>query len=105
MKKLLITSAIMLMTTGAYALDQNVGTSSEYYGSPLTDHGPAGGKSGQLSATHDHGDDTVKNFAEHGHDQRIVQTPPAGSGSGHMMPAMHDHGDDVVKDYTAHEDK
>ena len=56
MKKLLISSAIMLLTTGAYALDQNVGASSEYYGSALADHGP-GGKSGQLGATHDHGAD------------------------------------------------
>lgn len=101
MKKLLISSAIMLLTTGAYALDQNVDSSSEYYGSALADHGP-GGKSGQLGATHDHGDNTVKNFVEHGHDQRIVQTPRAGSDSGHMMPAMHDHGDNVDKNYNAH---
>jgi hypothetical protein len=104
MKKLLISSAIMLLTTGAFATDQHIGSTSEYYGSPLADHGP-GGKSGQLSATHDHGDNTAKNFVEHGHDQRIVQTTPAGSGSGNMMPAMHDHGDNVEKNYNAHEHK
>lgn len=103
MNKLLIATAIGLISTGAFATDQHIGESSEYYQSPLADHGP-GAKTKMLAPGHDHGDDTQKNFVDHDHDMPVAKTQAASSGSS-SMPGMHDHGDDVRDNYIAHEHK
>ena len=92
----------MLLTTGAFATDQYIGSASEYYWSPLSLITALEANPDSSVRPYDHGDNTVKNLRRTWHDQRIVQTLPAGSDSGHMMPAMHDHGDNVDKNYNAH---
>ena len=96
MNRLLIASAIGLAATVAYATDQHVGDSSEYYQSAINDQGPGG-------ATHDHGDNTVQNFVLHGHDTPIADQSASPEKEGVVQ--VHDHGDNTLRNFIAHEHK
>jgi len=98
MKKLIIATLLTLSSAGAMALDQ-VLDKGEYYNSPLADHS-RGQRTTVLGPNHDHGNDTAKEFVQHGHD-----LPVQPDNHPHMAnPAMHDHGDDTVKDFIKHTD-
>lgn len=98
MKTFITVGAICLLSSSAFAHDKVLGGNSELYGSPLLDHGSTPAVN-TLPLNHDHGDDTVKNFIEHDHDQRIVNVP---TGKVDLNTMPHSHGDDAVKDYTPH---
>lgn len=99
MKKLILITALSLATGGAFALDNHLSGSGEYYQSPLTDHSQ-GSKTEAIGVNHDHGDDTILEFTKHGHDVPVVDKP-ASSGEG-STPKVHDHGEDVIKEYIPH---
>lgn len=100
MKKLILASALALIANGAFALDKNLGNTSEYSQSPLVDHSP-GVKTNSLGADHDHGDNTISDYTPHGHDVPVQKRPQA-SGDDGRTNMMHDHGDDTVKNFTPH---
>lgn len=100
MKTLILASALTLITSGAFALDEYLGGSSEYYQSPLVDHS-RGEKTNALGPHHDHGDNTLRNYIPHGHDVPVLEHPKA-SGDVNPNNMMHDHGDDTIKNFTPH---
>lgn len=102
MKKLIIAGVISLFATTAFALHENVGDSSEFYGSTLTEHGAGSPQTNEVSATHDHGDDTIYNFVEHDHDGKIVAEPVGRNGKNRIDP-LHDHGDDTINNFVEHQ--
>lgn len=100
MKKLILISALTFVTSGAFALDNSLGGSSEYYQSPLLDHGKSE-KTNSLGANHGHGDNTVLDYIPHGHDFPVQEYPEAtGDPDGTNM--MHDHGDDTIQNFIPH---
>ena len=100
MKKLILAGVLSLVATGAFALDKNLGDSSEYGQSTLVDHGP-GAKTTMLGPHHDHGDNVAQDFIEHDHDVPVM-SHPEGPTTGNNGTKLHDHGDDVYKDFTPH---
>lgn len=97
MKNFIFATTLALASTGAFALDK-VLDPSENYQSPLADHSP-GSKADQLSPMHDHGEDTAKEFIEHGHDLPIRDDHPHSN-----MAKMHDHDEDTVKNFVEHKE-
>lgn len=100
MNKLILAGVLSLVTTGAFAADKILGDSSEYYQSPLLDHGP-GAKSTMLGPDHGHGDDVISDYTKHGHDGPVMKHPQA-STNGNSNTNLHDHGDNAVDNFTQH---
>lgn len=101
MKKLIIAGTFSLLATTAFALDKHLGGESEFHGNPLLDHGP-GAPTGEIGPSHDHDQDTVKNFVKHDHEGQLVEQPATDTGNAQVGPG-HDHDTDVFKNFVAHE--
>lgn len=98
MKTLVIFGAITLLSSSAFAHDEVLGGSSEYYGSALKDHGSTTAPT-TIPRSHDHGDNTMQNFTEHEHDKRVADVP---GGDVDLDRTKHSHGDNTALDYTPH---
>ena len=99
MNKILIAGSIGLLSAVAIAHDKTLGDSTEFYGSPLLDHGQ-GSTSQALPKNHDHGDNATSNFVGHDH-ERMMAEDPAGH-SAWMSEMQHDHGDDTIGNFVEH---
>ena len=103
MKTLIVAGTIALLSTAAFANDKTLGESSEYYGSPLLDHGQPS-TSNTLSKNHDHGDNAVNNFVDHEHARMMADHNRVIAEHNQMMGAMHDHGDNTVNNFVPHKE-
>ena len=100
MKSIIIATFFVFTASSASALDEHLGSSSEYHGSQLMEH-DQGGQTGAPGPYHDHGDNTTDNFVTHGGPEHMATAMPH-SHTGDMQPG-HDHGDNTAQNFAPHE--